>query len=101
GINTTRNISRAELQRHNKNTDAWTAIHGKVYNLTPYLIFHPGGEEVLQAAGKDGTKFFSTHLSIVLLFTLSFHSPAFTMDTHPWVKVEYILDCCLLGFLKD
>lgn len=41
--------------------DAWTALDGIVYNITPYLRFHPGGaKEMLRTAGRDGTKLFST-----------------------------------------
>lgn len=47
------------LKLHNKKNDAWTAIHGKVYNMTAYLPFHPGGEnELMRSAGRDGTKLF-------------------------------------------
>ena len=32
---------------------------GKVYNLTPYLEFHPGGiDELMRGAGKDSTQLF-------------------------------------------
>ena len=47
------------LKMHNKKEDAWTAINGKVYNITPYLPYHPGGEkELMRVAGRDGTKLF-------------------------------------------
>ena len=37
------------------------AINGKVYNVTAYLPFHPGGEkEMMRGVGRDGTKLFST-----------------------------------------
>lgn len=49
------------LKLHNKKDDAWSAINGKVYNLTPYLPYHPGGErELMRVAGRDGTKLFGT-----------------------------------------
>jgi cytochrome b involved in lipid metabolism len=32
---------------------------GKVYNITPYLEYHPGGiPEIMKGAGKDGTSLF-------------------------------------------
>lgn len=47
------------LKTHNKKDDAWSAFNGKVYNITPYLSFHPGGEkELMRVAGRDGTKLF-------------------------------------------
>ena len=63
-----------------KGKPAWSSYHGKVYNLTPYLPFHPGGEgELRRAAGKDGTKLF--------------------MDVHPWVNWENMLGECMVGIL--
>ncbi|TVY35297.1 Cytochrome b5 reductase, partial [Lachnellula occidentalis] len=42
-----------------KGKDAWTVLGGKVYNITPYVPYHPGGEaELLRCAGKDGTRLF-------------------------------------------
>ena len=56
------------------------ALDGKVYNITAYIPFHPGGEkELLRGAGKDGTKLFGA--------------------THPWVNVEGMLGECLVGIL--
>ncbi|KAF8271135.1 cytochrome b5-like heme/steroid binding domain-containing protein [Lactarius quietus] len=68
------------LRMHNKRDDAWAAFSGKVYNITPYLAFHPGGEkELMRVAGRDGTKLFAL--------------------THAWVNVDFMLDSCLIGFL--
>ncbi|KAH9063969.1 cytochrome b5-like heme/steroid binding domain-containing protein [Lactarius vividus] len=68
------------LRVHNKRDDAWAAFSGKVYNITPYLAFHPGGEkELMRVAGRDGTKLFAL--------------------THAWVNVDFMLDACLVGFL--
>lgn len=63
----------ADVKLHNKNDDAWTVLNGKVYNMTSYLAFHPGGEkEIMRCAGRDGTRLFSksshSHLSISFFF---------------------------------
>lgn len=63
-----------------KGKPAWSSWQGKVYNITPYLPFHPGGEpEIMKAAGRDGTKLF--------------------MDVHPWVNWENMLGSCLVGVM--
>jgi len=61
-----------------KGKDAWTVLGGRVYNITPYLPFHPGGEpELLRCAGRDGTRLFN--------------------EVHPWVNWEGMLAACLVG----
>lgn len=55
------------LKQHNKRDDAWSAFNGKVYNITPYLPYHPGGEkELLRVAGRDGTKLFCKRFNLLL-----------------------------------
>lgn len=39
-----RHVSRAELKTHNSPTDCWVSYKGKVYDITKYLEYHPGGE---------------------------------------------------------
>ncbi|KAI9807834.1 MAG: hypothetical protein M1825_005139 [Sarcosagium campestre] len=75
-------ISRAQLRRHKRRPDVWSAFGGRVYNISPYLPFHPGGEaELLRAAGREGDKLF--------------------MEIHPWVNWENMLAECLVGILVD
>jgi cytochrome b involved in lipid metabolism len=60
------------LKQHNKRDDAWTAIYGKVYNITAYLPFHPGGVKALmRAAGRDGTKLFGLYILSTRLYKKS------------------------------
>lgn len=91
-----------ELALHDKSDDAWCAINGRVYDVTPYLGYHPGGEKQLMRgagatrrgggrvvgcvtdsqaalAGKDATELFRS--------------------IHSWVNVEVILAPCWLGML--
>jgi cytochrome b involved in lipid metabolism len=49
-----------EVAKHNTGTDCWSVVNKNVYDLTPYVSSHPGGESVIKAiCGKDGTAAFS------------------------------------------
>ncbi|KAG5440499.1 hypothetical protein PCK2_000433, partial [Pneumocystis canis] len=72
-------ITLNELQLHCHLHDVWIALNGKVYDITLYIPFHPGGNEIMKAAGKDGTKLL--------------------MSVHPWVNYECLLDKCWIGLL--
>ncbi|EED79850.1 predicted protein [Postia placenta Mad-698-R] len=80
GVESLLRVTPSMLKQHNKRDDAWSAFNGKVYNITHYLPYHPGGEkELIRVAGRDGSKLFAL--------------------THAWVNLEYMLDSCLVGFL--
>jgi L-lactate dehydrogenase (cytochrome) len=52
-------ISAQEVSKHNTREDCWVIIHDKVYDLTKFLLEHPGGSKViLNQAGKDATAAF-------------------------------------------
>ncbi|XP_059501246.1 cytochrome b5 reductase 4 isoform X2 [Stegostoma tigrinum] len=71
-------VTEEELAKHNKKTDCWMCIRGMVYNMTPYLEYHPGGEEeLMRGAGADGTVLFD--------------------QIHSWVNYESMLKECLVG----
>jgi len=49
----------AQVAAHNSASSCWTAINGKVYNLTAWIDQHPGGPEaILSLCGTDGTAAF-------------------------------------------
>lgn len=49
-----------DIARHNSEVSCWLTLHGKVYDVTAFLPFHPGGSAILQGCGKDATKLFET-----------------------------------------
>jgi cytochrome b involved in lipid metabolism len=52
-------ITKDVLAEHSTKDDCWTAISGKVYDITKYIPRHPGGDEILLACGTDGTSLFT------------------------------------------
>jgi cytochrome b involved in lipid metabolism len=54
-------LNTAEVAKHNSPNDCWMIINGKVYDLTPYIGSHPGGDRtILKYCGQDGSKGFAT-----------------------------------------
>lgn len=71
-------ITQEELSRHASRYDCWMAIDGKVYDITQYVPYHPGGEDVLlKGAGKDCSVLFKKF--------------------HAWVNAESLLSRQLVG----
>lgn len=46
-------MTMAEVARHDQPTDCWMAIDGDVYDVTPWVAAHPGGDAILRGCGKD------------------------------------------------
>lgn len=54
-------LSLSEIAKHNTSRDCWLIISNKVYNVTNYLLAHPGGSSTITPyCGKDGTQAFIT-----------------------------------------
>ncbi len=51
-------LTAAVVASHSTGTDCWTIVDGNVYDITSYVPVHPGGDEILQACGADGTTLF-------------------------------------------
>ncbi|KAL5221946.1 hypothetical protein ABZP36_026659 [Zizania latifolia] len=55
---TSRSYTKEEISAHNTRTDCWVIIKDKVYDVTPYVEEHPGGDAILNNAGDDSTEGF-------------------------------------------
>jgi len=70
-----------EVAQHNKPDDLWMILHGRVYDITEYVPYHPGGlSELMRAAGKDGTALF--------------------IEAHHFVNFDAMLEKHLLGVVS-
>jgi len=47
-----------EVSQHNKRNDCWIIVKDKVYDVTAYVEEHPGGDTILNNAGRDSTEGF-------------------------------------------
>eukprot|EP01138_Halocafeteria_seosinensis_P014719 gb/GECG01015026.1/.p1 GENE.gb/GECG01015026.1/~~gb/GECG01015026.1/.p1 ORF type:complete len:436 (+),score=49.89 gb/GECG01015026.1/:1-1308(+) len=75
-------IPLSEVAKHRTYDDAWTVLKGQVYNITPFLPYHPGGKgELMRAAGRDATELF--------------------YEVHGWVNFETLLSSCYIGTLSS
>ncbi|GAA5915859.1 hypothetical protein JCM5296_000200 [Sporobolomyces johnsonii] len=75
GATSLRPITAAEVAQHRTREDCWQVYGGKVYNVGPFLRYHPGGvAEMMRGAGKD-------------------------VLAHAWVNYDTLLENCLIGFL--
>ncbi|XP_004307220.1 PREDICTED: cytochrome b5 domain-containing protein RLF [Fragaria vesca subsp. vesca] len=82
GQSNKRLITMNEVKQHQKGDSMWTVLKGRVYNLSPYMRFHPGGVDILKkAVGKDCTSLFNKY--------------------HAWVNADFLLEKCLVGTLDD
>lgn len=73
-----RDITKEEVRKHNKNYDGWIILRGRVYNIGPYLAYHPGGVEIFKhVLGKDATSLFDKY--------------------HRWVNIDGLIGPLLLG----
>eukprot|EP01036_Dinobryon_divergens_P035202 gene35202-45590_t len=49
-------FSLEEVGKHNTREDCWIIVDGSVYDVTTYVDDHPGGDSILNNAGKDSSE---------------------------------------------
>jgi cytochrome-b5 reductase len=70
-----------QVRQHKTADDAWMVLEGRVYNVGPYLRYHPGGIDImLKASGRDGSALFKKY--------------------HAWVNGHALLEKSLVGLLQ-
>ena len=73
-----RGIALAEVAAHDRPDDGWMVLRGRVYNVSPYLQYHPGGSQILEEClGGDATALFERY--------------------HAWVNIDTLVGPLLLG----
>ena len=76
--------TKQEVSKHNKENDIWVTYHNKVYDITKFIEYHPGGKEkILEAAGKSIKPYWNKY------------------PIHNENQVKDILDTYLVGELSD
>jgi len=55
---TPRGYTKEEVANHKSKDDCWLIIDGKVYDVTPYISQHMGGDAILRNAGADSSSGF-------------------------------------------
>ena len=71
-----------EVSKHNKLPSVWTVFDKKVYDITLYLDYHPGGIKILeQIYGKDCTKAYQQY--------------------HGYLNIDNFLEKFQIGVVKD
>lgn len=74
-------LTMEEVMKHNTEEDGWTVIDGKVFDISDYLKYHPGGSAILKSAlGRDCTILFRKY--------------------HAWVNYEMLLEKYVVGYLS-
>lgn len=57
----TKSYSLVTVKAHKSSSNCWSAVNGKVYNLTKWIAKHPGGGSVIKSmCGKDATAAFKS-----------------------------------------
>lgn len=71
GASNKRKIPMSEVQQHASIGDSWMVVKGRVFNITPYMDYHPGGKaELMKGVGRDATALFD--------------------EIHPWISLDML-----------
>jgi hypothetical protein len=68
------------VAKHHTDGDCWSVFFGRVYFVTPFARFHPGGiPDLMKAAGVDGSEMFA---KFVLHYVAQCYTPSWLQRHH-------------------
>ncbi|CAN1751229.1 Cytochrome b5 domain-containing protein RLF [Linum perenne] len=114
GESNRRLIPLSEVKQHRSEGSMWTVLKGRVYNLSPYMKFHPGGMQM-------EIPYQAMFVSYLPLFHFGFQININSLKTgedmlmkgvgkdctslfnkyHAWVNAEFLMEKCLVGILDE
>ena len=87
-------FSREEVSKHADENSLWIILDNKVYDVTKFMMEHPGGEEVLiQWAGQDATErflLFNWNIFLKKFKNWSFNDVGHSADAREMTK-DYLI----------
>lgn len=73
-----------EVHKHKKKGDMWIIIDDKIYDISKFLKYHPGGKKILfKNAGKD----------------VSTNFPIINSHIHNWNSIQQQLQGMFIGYV--
>ncbi|KAJ8747045.1 hypothetical protein K2173_011389 [Erythroxylum novogranatense] len=81
GQSNRRNISMSEVKEHIEEGSMWTVLKGRVYNLSPYMKFHPGGADMLMKVVRRDCTVIKDRNNMVEYLTIKYPS-------HLWKNLQ-------------
>jgi cytochrome b involved in lipid metabolism len=55
----TKTFTLNDIAAHNKKSDCWMSVDGKVVDVTNFISMHPGGDKILKGCGIDASSYFN------------------------------------------
>ncbi|MBA0805060.1 hypothetical protein Gohar_004605 [Gossypium harknessii] len=70
GQSNRRLVSMSEVKQNQKEGSMWTVLKGRVYNISPYMKFHPGGTQFDKSVDHYATEFSNLFIKVGLNETI-------------------------------
>jgi fatty acid desaturase/predicted heme/steroid binding protein len=78
----------SEVHKHNSAEDCWVVVKGKVYDVTSWVPKHPGGNQILNGAGREATALFQSYHKLNVEKALAKYEIGDVEDYQPYYTWE-------------